>query len=116
MLSYQYYAVSYVPDIHRDKGVVLCVVAISRDAPTFFAEKRLTNWTPVQEMDPDADCALLTKMLDDLCGRIALNPAFAREASGWENSLRVAPGGDFRTSDFEGTFSRIAQAELGFVH
>jgi hypothetical protein len=110
---YRYFAIIYTPGIEERHGVTVAVVAISPDLPGFIALKQNPSWDQVLRMDPEADLALIDQCVEELAEGISCDPDFPRRAGEWENIIRIEPAREFRTSDFEGTFSLIADTEFG---
>lgn len=109
----KYYVIRYVRDVREETGIDFAALAVSDSQPSRIALKRTPSFAPVLEFDADADVDLLDTFLSELLANIQIDSRYLDRAVHWENSIRVLPPREFETSDFEGTFSLLADAELG---
>ena len=112
---FKYYVILYVPDVKEEAGIEFAVVAVSDSQPSRIALKLIPSWAPVLELDSEADVDLLNAFLNELSANIQCDSQYMDRALEWENCIRVLPPREFSTSDFEGTFSLLADAELGII-
>jgi hypothetical protein len=97
----------------EDVGIDFAVVAISDSQPSKIALKQIPTLARVLEFDADADLDLINAFLAELITNIQLNSQYMERALQWENCIRVLPPKESLTSDFEGTFTLLSNAELG---
>ena len=110
---FKYYVIRYVPDMLEDVGIDFAVVAISDSQPSWMALKQIPTLDRVLELDAEADVDLINALLAELITNIQLDSQYMERALQWENCIRVLPPKEFLTSDFEGTFTLLSNAELG---
>jgi hypothetical protein len=98
--------------MEEEVGIDFAVVAVSASRPSKIALKRMPSWAPLLELDSEADVNLLNAFLNDLSASIRLDSQYMDRAAEWGNCVQVLPPREFVTSDFEGTFSLLSNAEL----
>lgn len=108
-----YYLIRYVRDVRGETGIDIAALAVSDSQPGRIALRRTPSFAPVLEFDADADVDLLGSFLSELPANVQIDSRYLDRAVHWENSIRVLPPREFVTSDFEGTFSLLADAEFG---
>jgi hypothetical protein len=110
---FKFYVIRYVPDMMEDVGIDFAVVALSDSQPSRMALKQIPSLAKILEHDAEADIDLINAFLAELIINIRLDSQYMDRALQWENCIRVLLPKEFLTSDFEGTFSLLSNAELG---